>query len=132
MNINNIIIVLLVLILIGLIYIITNGLVNNNNFNINSKNNKLNRNDNNNNKEIIKLIKEMNDKQSKDILWYIGHKYFNNIISNCNNEKVSKRDFFIENKNNMDLNNISGLQFYWERNFATGEGKIANFNTTKQ
>lgn len=131
MNKNNIIIVLLVLILMGLIYIITNGLVNNNNLNINTKNNKLNRNDNNN-KEIIKLIKEMNDKQSKDILWYIGHKYFNNIIANCNNEKVSKRDFFIENKNNMDLNNISGFQFYWERNYATGEGKMAKFNTTKQ
>lgn len=127
MNKNNIIILLLVLNLIALIYIIVNGLVNNNKSNINYTNNKLNRNGENNNKEIIKLIKEMNDKQSKDILWYIGHKYFNNIIANCNNEKVVKKDFFIENKNNIDLNNIEGFQFYWESKF-----RKEAFNTTKQ
>lgn len=126
--------ILLIVILICIIHIVIQieNIKDNNKNNVNNINNTNNRNNNTNDNNLLRnIVEESNKKQSKDILWYIGHRFFNNIIVNCKNEKVKENDYYKDKKNdiNLDLKNFNSYKTFWS--YANGEEKVEGINTTQ-
>ena len=123
--------ILLIVILICIIHIVIQieNIKDNNKNNVNNINN---RNNNTNDNNLLRsIVEESNKKQSKDILWYIGHRFFNNIIVNCKNEKVKENDYYKDKKNdiNLDLKNFNSYKTFWT--YKNGEEKVEGINTTQ-
>lgn len=114
----------LILILVLIIYIIVeiqnikkqdtpNNIRNNKRNNINNKPNDNNLID----KEYLeRVIKENNDKQSKDIVWYIGQRFFNDIIWHCKKNTIFETDYYRQAKDDvkLDLSNYNSSKNFYQ------------------
>ncbi len=136
-KVNSILLVVLIILIIYIVIELQNikKIVSSNKSNINSNINNLipnNTNNNTNNHELLKsIINNSNEKQTKDIIYNIGHRFYNNIVAKCKKDKLKKNDYFTKDKSNVDinLNDDSTRQMYWDYNFLTKGEEIVNFST---